>query len=223
MAESVTRNTAAAAVVAETVESLGVATILVVSAAAMLLCETPVEGVVSEPADTTGATTSHERLSIRAVLVGPNIRIIWRSSREEDTAAPPRWLDLLVGRSNVVPHEYPNNRRKAASTTALADAVDDDDDDDDDNIDDAGGSPCGRSFRFPNTGVAADESVAVAATEVPVAVDIPSVVAWVVAMILLCFQCINRRGFFFFGDPSSVYQNMMDTRVFHTELCYYWH
>ena len=103
-----------------------------------------------EPADT-GATTSHGRLSIRAVLVGPKICIIWRStedSAETDTLLLFVVVVVVVVRSNVVPQEYPNNLLKAASTTMW---VGDDDDDDDDDV--GGGGSVG-SLRFPNKGAA---------------------------------------------------------------------
>lgn len=122
-----------------------------------------------------GATTSHWRLSIRAVLTGPKICIIWRSSADGANALL-LFLFLIwlfVGRSNVVPHEYPNNLLKAASTTALTGDAESD----------VGGLSCGRSFRFPNNGGVADEIVAFATIVAPVAVDIPSVVLWFIVVL----------------------------------------
>lgn len=96
----------------------------------------------------TGATTSHGRLRIRAVLAGPKISIISCSFDDGFDESL-----LRVGRSKVVPQEYPNNLWNAASTTVFF-VVEDD------------GVWEGSvgSLRLPNTGVAVDVILIVLAT-----------------------------------------------------------
>jgi hypothetical protein len=111
-------------------------------------------------------------LSIREVLVGPKICIIWRSTEDGPEKERLPLLSFVVVvvvlvRSNVVPQEYPNNLLKAASTTALVG-----DDDDDDVEVGGGGSCCGGSLRFPNKGAAT-------------AATAPSVVLWLVVILFL--------------------------------------
>ena len=89
-----------------------------------------------EPGDL-GATTSHGRFIIRAVLVGPKICII--SCSIGDNVA------VLVPLTNFVPQESPNNLLKASSTTILVG---------DDDIGDVGGA-----LRFADEGIAATAAV----------------------------------------------------------------
>ena len=91
-----------------------------------------------EPGDL-GATTSHGRFIIRAVLVGPKICII--SCSIGDNVA----VLVVVPLTNFVPQEYPNNLLKASSTTILVG---------DDDIGDVGGA-----LRFADKGIAATAAV----------------------------------------------------------------